>query len=89
MGHTTGTKPRPKGLAPIGQPSIFGKKAGGDRLQGNVTAIGSTAFEQARARLAKLVGWDVERVSDGDTIEFLARGETATRKYLIAAGWNL
>lgn len=66
-----------------------GKKSErGDRLQGEITREGSRAFEIARVRLAKLV-LEVMRyspavVSDADTIEFLARGEAATRRYLIA-----
>lgn len=52
------------------------------RIQGVISKPGSVKFEQARKRLAKLVGWAPERVSDADTIEFLARGEKDTLKYL-------
>lgn len=66
----------------MGQPSIFEDKSGGDRVQGNISGRGSVAFEAARRRLAKLAGWEYERVSDGDTIEYLARGNNPTRIYL-------
>jgi hypothetical protein len=62
--------------------AIFKDKLGGARYQGVVTAAGSTSFEMARKRLAKMAGREVEQTSDGDVFEFLARGEDATRKYL-------
>ena len=65
-----------------GQPSIFRNKKGGDRLQGIVTPEGSRRFEMARRRLAKLAGREVEHVSDADVIEFLVRGDEATRAEL-------
>lgn len=65
-----------------GQPSIFRNKQGGDRVQGNITPIGSRRFEQARARLGRLAGWECERVSDADVIEYLARGEADTVAYI-------
>lgn len=65
-----------------GRPSIFGSKAGGDRVQGNITKTGSRRFEVERSRLARLVAWETEKVSDADVIEFMARGETATREFL-------
>lgn len=65
-----------------GRPSIFGSKAGGDRVQGNITKSGSKRFEEERRRLAAIVSWETEKVSDADVIEFMARGETATREFL-------
>lgn len=67
-----------------GRRAIFPGKmaAGADRVQGVLSPIGSKAFEQARARLAKLTAREPEQVSDADTIEYLARGETATRRFL-------
>jgi hypothetical protein len=62
--------------------AIFPDKAGGDRVQGIITPVGSTRFEHARRRLGKLAEREVERVSDADVIEYLARGETETRKVL-------
>lgn len=62
--------------------SIFRDKTGGDRVQGDITPIGSSAFEAARRRVGKLAGVEYEHVSDADTIEYLARGEKATRLYL-------
>lgn len=52
------------------------------RIQGVISKPGSVKFEQARKTLAKLVGWVPSRVSDADTIEFLARGRQETLKYL-------
>lgn len=58
-----------------GRPSIFpGKK---HRVQGLLTDEGRKAFESHRAKLAKKTGFEVELVSDGDTIEALARGSKA------------
>jgi len=65
-----------------GRPSIFGSKTNGTRLQGVITAAGSVRFNEARARLAKIAGWEPENVSDADVIEFMARGEKATRAFL-------
>jgi hypothetical protein len=62
---------------------IFGNAVGvGDRVQGNITPVGSSRFEQARKRLAKLADREVEQVSDGETIDYLARGHDATVKFL-------
>ena len=66
----------------FGRPAIFRDKVGGRKVQGRMTPAGSTRFERARRNLAKLAAWEVEAVSDADVIEFLARGETDTRKYL-------
>lgn len=65
---------------------IFGDKSGGSRYQGCVTKIGSVRFEAARARLAKLACRDVALTSDGDTFEYLARGDAETREYLRTKG---
>ena len=77
-------KARRSRLGPGGQVSIFRNKSGGDRVQGHITPAGSARFEAARSRLAKLAGRDREHVSDADVIEYLARGEAATRAYLDA-----
>lgn len=63
-----------------GRASIFRNKS--QRVQGLLTVRGSVRFEHARKRLAQLVDRDPEHVSDGDTAEFLARGEDETRRYL-------
>jgi hypothetical protein len=68
--------------AVIGRPAIFPGKTGDSVRVNRLTPTGSTRFEQARKRLAKLAGWEVEDVSDADCIEFLALGETATIKHL-------
>ena len=65
-----------------GRKSIFRNKAGGDRVQGIITRIGSQRFEEARHRLAVVARRLVSNVSDADVVEFLARGEKNTRDYL-------
>ena len=67
-----------------GRRAIFPGKSspGADRVQGVLSPVGSKAFEQARARLAAMTQREPEQVSDADTIEYLARGENATRKLL-------
>jgi hypothetical protein len=65
---------------PRGRLSIFDKD--GRKVQGILSLAGSQAFERARGQLAKIAGWEGRTVSDADTIEFLARGEGNTRKYL-------
>lgn len=62
--------------------SIFGSKRKSDRVQGILTPVGTRRFEHARQRLARLAGRETELVSDGDVIEYLARGEVETRKIL-------
>lgn len=65
----------------MGRPTIFvGRKT--KHVHGRITEPGDVKFEEARARLAKLVGLPVGKVSDGNTVEFLSRGEKATRAYL-------
>lgn len=65
----------------MGRPSIFSPKDG-NRYQGRVTVRGAVLFEEARHRLARLVDWDVKRVSDSDVFEYLARGIVETMRYL-------
>lgn len=79
----------PKAPAPVkkrsptfGRPSVFRNKQGGARVGGVITAHGSIKFEAARKRLAKLDGREVEHTSDADVIEYLSRGDEATRKHL-------
>ena len=72
--------PYRQSLLSKGRPAIFRHKT--VRLQGVVTKVGSVKFEHARRRLARLAGRDVDSTSDGDTFEFLARGEANTRRYL-------
>jgi hypothetical protein len=67
---------------PRGRPTIFGSKNGGRRASGLISRIGALRFEEARQRLAKLAGWEDRAVSDGETIDYLARGEKATREFL-------
>lgn len=67
-----------------GFPSIFRNKRGGKRYQGNLTKVGSAAFEEARKRLAKLAGR--KSATDADVMEYLSRGEAETRAYLIEHG---
>lgn len=65
-----------------GRSAIFRGKVNGRRLQGVITPVGAIAFEAARKKLGKLADVEKENVSDADTIEFLAIGETATKEYL-------
>jgi hypothetical protein len=74
-------QPVPESARAHGNASIF-KPKNGDRFQGVTTKLGTTRFEAARGRLAKLAGREKEHVSDGDVFEYLARGESETRAYL-------
>ena len=65
-----------------GHPHIFSGKSPQYRYQGIMSERGSAQFEAARARLAKLAGWKADDISDGDTFEYLARGDQETRRYL-------
>lgn len=65
---------------------MFRDKASGTRVQGVLTADGYSAFEDARFRLSKIAGRHVDECSDADVIEFLARGDRATRDYLKLLG---
>lgn len=67
-----------------GRPTIFTDKHGDSVRVEALTITGSKRFEFHRRRLAKLAGWDTEKVSDADTVEFMARGEVGTMKYLEA-----
>lgn len=65
----------------IGRPCVFRDKAGGDRVQGEITRAGSVRFEAHRRALGKLAP-HVKHPSDADVIEYLAIGEAATRDYI-------
>lgn len=62
------------------RPAIFRDKT--VRVQGMITAMGAKCFEERRRQLAKLSKWDVNKISDADVIEYLARGETSVKLYL-------
>lgn len=68
---------------PTGRPSIFRDKTGGRRVQGYLTRTGAELFETARGRLARLAKRAPTQVSDADVQEYLARGDAATRRYLV------
>lgn len=70
-------KPKPK---IFNRPSIFKHKE--VRVQGMISKAGAECFEVRRKQLAKLSGWDAKKISDADTIEYLARGEISTKLYL-------
>lgn len=74
-------KRKPRSARMMSHRSIFSPKDG-DRFQGETTATGSAAFEAARHRLGRLAGRASDLVSDGDTMEYLARGDDETRLYL-------
>ena len=66
----------------MGRRAIFRGKENGVRVQAIITKNGGRWFEEARKRLAKLVGAQAADVSDADTVEYLARGDENTRLYL-------
>ncbi len=66
----------------MGKPAIFHPKDGKPVRSGPLTKSGTKKFEEARKRLAKIAGWPLHRVSDGDTIIYLAIGEDAARAIL-------
>ena len=69
-----------------GRPALF---RGKDRTRGlkcYLTAIGHAKVAAAKIRVARLVGWKVADVSEGDTLEFLARGEADSVAYWKKAG---
>jgi hypothetical protein len=73
-------------MAKMGRRTIFGESRGPknakNTIQGVITNTGATQFERARGRLATLVGWAIENVSDADTIEYLSRGHKASAEYI-------
>lgn len=65
-----------------GRPSIFTPKDGERSYHIlSLTTLGARLFELARGKLKRIAQWP-GAVSDADTIEFLLRGEPATRAYL-------
>ena len=52
------------------------------RVQGILTPDGLRLFMAARVRVALLSERPASHVSDADTIEYLARGHDATRRYI-------
>lgn len=65
----------------MGRPTVF-KKDGPD-VHGKISAAAAEKFEMYRKRLAVLAAWPPEkRVSDGDVIEFIIRGEVSTKLVL-------
>jgi hypothetical protein len=65
-----------------GRPTIFRSPGEKVRYQGLVSAVGAQLFEKARARVALLVKTNTDAVSDGAVMEYLARGDRASRAYL-------
>ncbi len=70
----------------MGRWSIFRDKADGHRVQGVLTGDGWREFEMQSTRLSllyrEIMGRLPATVSHADVIEFLARGEDKTRRYL-------
>ena len=64
-----------------GFPSIFRDKTG-EKVQALLTQEGTVAFRLARHRLSKLADVEEEMVKSSDVVEYLARGDRETRKYL-------
>ena len=69
-----------------GRPAIFRGKDRTKPVKAYMTAHGKNKVNDARKRLAKIVGWKAADVKDGDVVEFLARGEEDTIKYLKSTG---
>jgi len=67
----------------MARPAIFGTKHHKARYQGILSEEGAARFEQARVRLAELVGWAIDRVSDGDVMEYMARGHAESQRWLV------
>jgi len=65
-----------------GRPSIFRDKEDGVRVQAVISKASGRLFEASRKRLAELAGREIEHTSQADVIEFLLRGEKATKDYL-------
>ena len=61
-------------MTAIGRKNIFRGKDRNRRLNIYITKIGRQRFTEARRALAKMVGWKVEDVSEGDTCEWCLRG---------------
>lgn len=69
-------------MARDGRPTIFRSPGDKVRYQGLVSAEGARLFEQARLRLANIVHVEIENVSDGAVMEYLARGDRETRAHV-------
>ena len=65
----------------IGRPSLFRDKDRRRPRRGYFSQDGHKALEAAKRRIARIVQWDLDEISDGDTFEFLARGERASIAY--------
>lgn len=68
-----------------GRPTIFGIRDGAT-VNGRLTKYGTAKLEAGRLELAKLAGWEPEKVSDADVVEFFARGQFDTIAFLKAKG---
>lgn len=66
--------------------AMFVPKDKATRFQGIMTAHGRKRFEEQRRKLTRMfrdvMGYDNGGASDGDVVEYLARGEADTRHYL-------
>lgn len=54
----------------MARPTIYPRPGGSVRLNALVSAPTKDALEKARAELAKLSGWLLEDVSDGDALQY-------------------
>ena len=74
-------------MAKMGRDAIFRDKNLKDRVQAPLTDVGRVEFERGRTALAALYKhimgrpWG-RRITDADTIEYLARGVDKTTRYL-------
>jgi hypothetical protein len=67
----------------MGRPTLFPKD--GPDVHGRISEAAGKKFELKRTQLAKLSGWPIEKLSDGDVIEFIIRGEVSTKLKLKGA----
>lgn len=66
--------------AKIGRRSLFRGKDRDKPLKAYVTKIGRARFHEARKELAKMVGWNIAEVSEGDCVEWCLRGKPVLRE---------
>lgn len=64
-----------------GRPCLFPHKDRRRPRAGYLSKEGHKAFDAAKRRIAQIVHWKVESISDSDVVEFNARGEAASIAY--------
>ena len=64
-----------------GRPCFFRGKDRKHPVNAYMTPVGKQALKEARTRMAALVGWDADALSDGDVAEAVLIGWPATLAY--------